>query len=258
MRCQALGVIEEEGRKELQGSNLQFDRLINIVAWLLEKEVRRDEHAHAMNNAESEFRRLNPPTFEGGVDPITVDQWLRTMDRMIEVAKVLKEEKVTCVSFILWGAAEYWWDSIKRIHNEAMMQLVEFKEHFYNKYFSETVRSAKRREFIYLQQGRMFVLEYIRKFDELSRYSPDMDATEDLKKDHFLQRLCKDLAKDLKVAGVRDASFNELIDRAMVIKQVDEEKKEKNEETKEVEQGNFVERQRSINNKRKGILVVQD
>ena len=97
------------------------------------------------------------------------------------------------------------------------MQWVEFKEYFYNKYFSETVRSTKMREFVYLQQGRISMLEYIRKFDKL--------ATEDLKKDHFMQGLRKDLAKDLKV-GVGDASFNELINRVIVIEQADKEKKE--------------------------------
>ncbi|KAH9668328.1 hypothetical protein KPL70_021370 [Citrus sinensis] len=65
----------------------------------------------------------------------------------------------------------------------------------------------------------MFVPEYIRKFDELSRYAPHIVATEDLKKDHFMQGLCKDLAKDLKVVRVRDASFNELIDRALELPQ---------------------------------------
>ncbi|XP_024042657.1 uncharacterized protein LOC112099526 [Citrus clementina] len=235
-----------------------IDRLTNIMARLLEREVRRDEHGKAMNNAGSEFRRLNPPTFEGGVDPITADQWLRTMERMIEVAKVPEEEKVTCVSFMLRGTTEYWWDSIKRIHDEATIQWVEFKEHFYNNYFSETVRSTKRREFVYLQQGRMSVLEYIQKFDELSQYAPHMVATEDLKKDHFMQGLHKDLAKDLKVAGVRDASFNDLIDQALVIEQVDEEKKEGKRKNKgSVDQGNFV-RQHTNNNKRKGTLVVQD
>ena len=53
-----------------------------------------------MNNIGSEFRRLNPPTFKGGVDPIAANQWLRTMERMIEVAKVPEEEQVTCVSFM--------------------------------------------------------------------------------------------------------------------------------------------------------------
>lgn len=78
------------------------------------------------------------------------------------------------------------------------------------------------------------MLEYIRKFDELSRYARHMVATEDLKKEHFMQGLRKDLAKDLKVAGVCDASFNELIDWALVIEQADEEKKEEKWSTKKV------------------------
>ena len=75
-----------------------------------------------MNNAVSEFRRLNQPTFKEGVDPIAADQLFWTMERMIKVAKVLEEEKVTCTSFTVRGAVEYWWDSIKWIHNEAMIQ----------------------------------------------------------------------------------------------------------------------------------------
>ena len=47
-----------------------IDQLIDIVARLLEREVRRDEYAKAMNNAWSEFSRLNPPTFEGGINLI--------------------------------------------------------------------------------------------------------------------------------------------------------------------------------------------
>ena len=75
----------------------------------------------------------------------------------------------------------------------------------------------------------MFVLESIQKFDELSQYALHMVATEDLKKDHFMQGLRKDLAKDLNVAGVRNASFNELIDRALVIEQANKKKRKKNE-----------------------------
>ena len=89
------------------GEQLVIDRLTDIVARLLEREVRRNEHARVINNTRSKFRRLNPPTFEGGVDSITADQWLRTMEIMIEVAKVPEEEKVTCVYFILRGVAEY-------------------------------------------------------------------------------------------------------------------------------------------------------
>lgn len=68
----------------------------------------------------------------------------------------------------------------------------------------------------------MYVLEYVRKFNELSRY---------------------------------DASFNELIDQCLVIKQADQEKKEEKRTNKEiVDQGNFLTnhgKPRSNNNKRK-------
>ena len=97
-----------KGRRveENVGEQYAIDRFTNIVARLLEREVRRDEHGQAMNNTGSEFRRLNPPTFEGVVDPIVADQWLQTMERMIKVAKVPEEENVTCVSFMLRGSAE--------------------------------------------------------------------------------------------------------------------------------------------------------
>ena len=67
-----------------------------------------------------------------------------------------------------------------------------------------------------------------------------------------MEGLHKDLAKDLKMAGVCDTSFNELIDRALVIEQADEENKEEKQRNKgSVDQGNFVadhERQHSKNN----------
>ena len=87
--------------KRTTGKQYAIDRLTDIVERLLEREVRRNEHAQAMNNTGREFRRLNPPTFEGGVDSIAADQWLRTMKRIIEVAKVPEEEKVNGVSFML-------------------------------------------------------------------------------------------------------------------------------------------------------------
>ena len=141
---------------------------------------------------------------------------------------------------MLQGATEYWWDSIKRIHNEATMQWVEFKERLYNKYFSETIRSTKRIKFIYLQQGMMSMLKYIWKFNELSRYAPHMVPMESLKKDHFMQGLHKYLAIDLKMAGFRYASFSKLIDRALEIEQADEEKKEEKWKNKgSMDQRNF-------------------
>ena len=105
------------------------------------------------------------------------------------------------------------------------------------------------------------MLEYIQKFDELSRYAPHMVTTEDLKRDHFMQGLRKHLPKDLKVGGVRDASFNELINRALVIEQADEEKKEEKQKNKRsIDKRNFQANHEGqhLNNNRKGMLAIQD
>ena len=67
------------------GEQSVIDRLIDIVARLLEREVRRDEYVEAINNAWSEFRRLNPPTFEGGVDHIIARLLKRGCDGFPEV-----------------------------------------------------------------------------------------------------------------------------------------------------------------------------
>ena len=56
------------------------------MAQLLEKEVRKGEHAQELQSTGSKFRRLNPPIFYESVDLVAADQWLRTMERMIKAA----------------------------------------------------------------------------------------------------------------------------------------------------------------------------
>ena len=45
------------------------------------------------------------------------------------------------------------------------------------KYFSDTTRQAKAREFLKLKQGTMTVIEYVARFTELARFLDDYVAT---------------------------------------------------------------------------------
>ena len=67
--------------------------------------------------------------------------------------------------------------------------------------------------------------------------------------------MCEDLTEDVKLAKVRDASFNEFIDCALLIEQADEEKKEEKWRNRRiVDQENFLAnhgKQCSNNKKRK-------
>ena len=86
---------------------------------------------------------------------------------MLACAKVSNEDKVLCASFMLRHHAEYWWDTISTIHDVTIMTQERFKELFYNKYFTDTMRANSRAEFTNLKQGEMSVAKYIRRFDEL-------------------------------------------------------------------------------------------
>ncbi|XP_038888081.1 uncharacterized protein LOC120077997 [Benincasa hispida] len=65
----------------------------------------------------------------------------------------------------------------------------QFKELFYEKYFSAHVRYNKQAEFMNLKQGTMIVEEYEEKFDRLSYFASDLVSTEAKKVERFVQGL---------------------------------------------------------------------
>ncbi|KAA0063987.1 gag protease polyprotein [Cucumis melo var. makuwa] len=69
----------------------------------------------------------------------------------------------------------------------------QFKESFYAKFFSASLRDAKRQEFLNLEQGDMTVEQYDAEFDMLSRFAPEMIATEAARADRFVRGLRLDI-----------------------------------------------------------------
>ena len=73
----------------------------------------------------------------------------------------------------------------------------KLKEHFYEKYFSANLRHLKETEFLVLEQGNMFVEKYDQEFEQLSRFAPNMIATEAKRTKLSVQRL-RDGLQDLE------------------------------------------------------------
>ncbi|KAA0051309.1 ty3-gypsy retrotransposon protein [Cucumis melo var. makuwa] len=69
----------------------------------------------------------------------------------------------------------------------------QFKESFYAKFFSASLRDAKRQEFLNLEHGDMTVEQYDAEFDMLSRFAPEMIATEAARADKFVRGLRLDI-----------------------------------------------------------------
>ena len=121
--------------------------------------------------------KRNPPVFEGIVDPTVAEKWVSMLEKIFEFVQIEDEDKVKYVMYMLRKDARIRWEAIEKSRNVAAMTWAEFSREFNSKYYSQAVVNSKVAEFTRLQQGNLSVLEYVRQFDQLSRYVPDMVQT---------------------------------------------------------------------------------
>ena len=82
-------------------------------------------------------------------------------------------------------------------------------------YYPRDARTINEWEFLYLKQGEMSVMEYMAKFNELSRFSPNQVATEVMRMDHFEQGLRGEVKQI--IAGYTYDNFQEINQKAVKI-----------------------------------------
>ena len=107
-----------------------------------------------------------------------------------------EREKVSCASYMLKKDARIWWDVVKQTRDTTQMTWADFLEESNNKY-NVSILATKVIKFSNLKQGNLPVIEYTRKFDRLTRYAPDMVATNIVKVNCFLEGLKPELARDV-------------------------------------------------------------
>jgi hypothetical protein len=66
-----------------------------------------------------EFMSHKPPTFASSPDPLHVDDWLKSVEKMLNIAQCSDREKVLYASGRLTGPAADWWDSYTTAHDAA-------------------------------------------------------------------------------------------------------------------------------------------
>ena len=89
------------------------------------------------------------------------------------------------------GLADIWWKTLKdgyqNIANDTAW--TTFKEQFTEKYVPDHIKRQMAVEFQLLKQGDMTVLQYVTKFERLSRYAPELVNTEEKKIIKFMEGL---------------------------------------------------------------------
>ncbi|CAN6216464.1 unnamed protein product [Urochloa humidicola] len=137
-----------------------------------------------------EFMTHRPPTFSHSADPLVADDWLKTVEKMLNIVQYSDREKVLYASGRLEGIAGDWWDAYTAAHaNAETITWQEFTNSFRNHHIPAGLMKLKKKKFHALKQGGMSVSEYRDRFIQLSRYAPEDVDSDEKKQDQFLEGL---------------------------------------------------------------------
>ena len=162
------------------------------------------------------FRAHHPPTFTGGGDPMVADHWFIQIEHVLEAMEITSDTtRIKLATFQLEGEAQVWWRWARTSRDLEVITWAEFQELFMGKYFPETARHAKAREFLELKQGVMTMMDYVARFKELARFVDDYVATDLAKVRRFKNGL--KLSIRVRIVGLRLQDMDSMVGTALTI-----------------------------------------
>jgi hypothetical protein len=112
-----------------------------------------------------DFQCTKPPTFSHSVEPMDADDWLKTVEKKLQVVRCNNRENVLLDSHQLTRPTTDWWDAYVEAHKEPdTINWNELKMAFRSHHVPQGVIKLKKKEFQDLKQGCMTVSEYITHF----------------------------------------------------------------------------------------------
>ena len=165
------------------------DTVVNLVRWV------------------KSLRELGCEAFMGEEDAKIGGRWLRKIERSMDQIAVPAELRVDCATQLLSDRAQTWWDIVKERRATETLRWRDFRTEFENQYYSRQHRKIKEHEFLALTQGDMTVLEYERRFQDLSMFASVYLPTEQ----HRIERLRDGLRQELRM-GLAALQFSTVRD----------------------------------------------
>jgi hypothetical protein len=95
-----------------------------------------------------DFQRTKPPTFSYAIDPMDADDWLKFVEKKLQVVQYNNRENVLLASYQLFGPATDWWDAYVEAHEEPeSFNWSEFRAAFHAHHVPQGVIKLKKKEF---------------------------------------------------------------------------------------------------------------
>nr|XP_027088703.1 uncharacterized protein LOC113710054 [Coffea arabica] len=160
------------------------------------------------------FLKFNSPKFTDEPDPEVAENWLERMANIFAALDYAEERRVTFAIFQFEGAARAWWDMIRGKWERAQTPWTweNLLGKFNEKFLPPLVQEKWEDEFIKVKQGASSVAENEEKFTKLSRYAPELVATERRKIRQFVQGLNVEIQEGLAAAQI--STFTESLEKA--------------------------------------------
>ncbi|KAL5560311.1 hypothetical protein UlMin_036522 [Ulmus minor] len=124
------------------------------------------------------FGKMKPTEFAGSTNPLEAEEWLSSIETILEFMRLTDQERVSCASFMLKKDAH---------------------------------------EFMNLKQGSMTVIEAVNKFEQLSRVCPHMLRTEEDRLKRMMDMFKPDIALAIESGGSPPTTVARCVERAVRI-----------------------------------------
>ena len=161
-------------------------------------------------------QKLGAKPYDGSGDPEAVWLWLDWVNKVYGVMGCTDEQRVLFSSFLMENRAKDWWDAVERRYPDGIAW-DQFQQEFTDRFFPQSHKDSKIEEFFKLEQKNMSVSEYEKKFSELVRLVPYIQADEVLKCKRFLSGLQHRIRVHLSV--VPQNRFGDLVEAALRVRQ---------------------------------------
>lgn len=136
------------------------------------------------------FARHVPPTYDGAIDPVILEEWLREMEKLFDATGCPEGDMLAVGTYYLRKEADNWWSIQKQNNAEARgYTWAQFVEKLKERFYPESLRWKKQEEFLELSQKGLSVQGYTDRFVELSKFAPTNCLTEVDRVRRYIQRL---------------------------------------------------------------------
>ncbi|KAL5537990.1 hypothetical protein UlMin_046171 [Ulmus minor] len=121
------------------------------------------------------FRKQGPPSFEGTTDPLVAEEWIRSIERILDFMMLTDQERIMCATYMF-------------------------------------IKDAP--EFNNLQQGNLSVDEVVRQFDQLARFCPHLVSTDNDRTRRLISVFRPEIANTVDAGTSGPQSYADCIERA--------------------------------------------